>query len=178
MKLRLTQPGWENFTSNFGGVDFVDGLSVDDVTSREGARLGNIVQCALEDGTNPSSSQAALESKCTPMVTRGDQVTRDVPTIARIYLKEELETLASEKGIKGLREVSEPLGVKATGIADLIELILGAQAPKAVVQIAQVLPLEPQPETVVTTTPVPEVAQVVAAVEPVAPVEVVAQAAE
>jgi hypothetical protein len=153
MKLRLTQAGWETYTSNFGGVEFVDGLSVDDCTGREAARLGNIVQCVLEDGTNPSSSQAAIDAQCIPMAVRGDQITRTaavVADLARTRTKEELEAIAGEKGIKGLREIGDPLGVKASGIADLIELIVAAQkktpepvAAEVVAAVAEVVPPVP-----------------------------------
>ncbi|MDP9155286.1 MAG: PhoH family protein [Pseudomonadota bacterium] len=109
MKIRLLQPGWETMTGNFGGVEFVDGLSVGDVTAREAQRISNTVVCELEDGTNPSSTQAVLESYSRPMEVAGEAPAAPKP--AR-YSEAELEAIAGEKGIKGLREIGDVLGVK------------------------------------------------------------------
>lgn len=45
----------------------------------------------------------------------------------KVYTKEELEEIADEKGIKGLREVADPMGVKDTSIEGLISEIIAAQ---------------------------------------------------
>lgn len=45
----------------------------------------------------------------------------------RLYTKEELEAIADEKGIAGLREISDPMGVKDNSIVGLIKEILQAQ---------------------------------------------------
>lgn len=45
----------------------------------------------------------------------------------RFYTKEELEAVADEKGIAGLREIADPMGVKNTSIVGLINEILQAQ---------------------------------------------------
>lgn len=41
--------------------------------------------------------------------------------------REELEAIADEKGISGLREIGNELGVKSNSIEDLIGKILAAQ---------------------------------------------------
>ena len=46
---------------------------------------------------------------------------------AVVYSREELEAVAANDGIKGLREIADPLGVKNTSISGLIEEILNAQ---------------------------------------------------
>lgn len=129
MKIRMIQAGWEGYTGNFGGVEFADGVSVVDVLSRDASRLANIVQIERLDGTNPSASQVALDSKCTPMQVQGEAA---APAPRAAYARAELEEIAGKGGIKALRAVGDPLGVKANGIADLIELILAAQAPAPV----------------------------------------------
>jgi hypothetical protein len=126
MKIRLLQPGWETFTGNFGGVEFADGVSVNDANTREAARLANVVRCELEDGSNPSASQVALDSKGTIMQVGSDRAPAPAPVK---YSRTALEEIAGAKGIKGLREIGDPMGVKASGIADLIEAILKAQQP-------------------------------------------------
>jgi hypothetical protein len=144
MKIRMIQAGWETYTGNFGGVEFADGTSIADVLPREASRLANIVQIEQLDGTNPSASQQDLDSKCTPMQVQGEE---PAPAPRAAYTQDELEEIAGTGGIKALRVVGDPLGVKASGIADLIALILAAQAP---VEVAPVAPAAPA-EAAVTT---------------------------
>lgn len=47
---------------------------------------------------------------------------------AKVWTREELERVADEDGIKGLRTVGEPLGAKSTSIKGLINEILHVQA--------------------------------------------------
>jgi len=49
-------------------------------------------------------------------------------TTVKIYSREELEKIADDKGIKGIREISDPLGLKSTSIVPLIDMILEHQA--------------------------------------------------
>lgn len=65
MKLKITQPGWENYTGQLGMAFFQDGVSVADVPKLVARRLAGVVGCVWEDGTNPSVTQ--------------DELTRDVP---------------------------------------------------------------------------------------------------
>lgn len=48
-----------------------------------------------------------------------------------VYTKEDLEKIADENGIKGLREIAEPLGVKNVSIEGLIAEIIKAQETAA-----------------------------------------------
>lgn len=48
-----------------------------------------------------------------------------------IYTRQELEAIASNDGIQGLREIAKPLGVKARGISEMVNEILAAQAKLA-----------------------------------------------
>jgi hypothetical protein len=75
---------------------------------------------------NPSASQTALDSYSTPMALRPQDVPAAKP---QKYTEAELEVIASKEGIKGVRKIGDTFGVKATGIAELIALILRAQAP-------------------------------------------------
>jgi hypothetical protein len=49
-------------------------------------------------------------------------------TAQTTYTREELEKIADEKGIKGLREIADPLGLKSNSIVPLIDSILEKQA--------------------------------------------------
>lgn len=44
-----------------------------------------------------------------------------------VYSRQELEAIAANEGIGGLREISEPLGVKGRAITELVNEILKAQ---------------------------------------------------
>ncbi|MEZ2310753.1 hypothetical protein AB6809_29335 [Paraburkholderia sp. RCC_158] len=169
MKIKLVQKGWESYTGNFGGVNFAAGESVSDVAESDARRLANIVRIDRLDGTNPSSSQVALDSKCISMSVLGTDPTTGTPKPVLQFSVEQLEHIAGEKGIKGLREIGDVYGVKATGIAELIKLILNAQAAKA----AGDVPAEEVKTAVPVVEPVVE-----AAVEPVvdAPVAETAEA--
>jgi len=148
MKLRLVEPGWEGYTGNFGGVEFVDGLSLDDLSNREAITLGNIVRCELEDGTNPSASQDNLDRKCVEMVVRADMagVAGAVEGKPNAKSREELEAIANKGGIKGLREIGDPLGVKAASIADLITAIIDAQGAAVVAEAPEAEVVAPADE--------------------------------
>ena len=54
-----------------------------------------------------------------------DDNSSDIPAkVTRFYTLEELEKIADNKGLKGLREVAKPLGIKGTSINGLIEAIM------------------------------------------------------
>lgn len=44
MRLKLTEPGYENFTGMLGAVEFKDGLSVYGVSPQQASGLHNIVR--------------------------------------------------------------------------------------------------------------------------------------
>lgn len=50
-----------------------------------------------------------------------------------IYTRAELEAVAANNGIGGLRDIAKPLNVKGRGINELVDEILKAQAKKALV---------------------------------------------
>lgn len=58
MKIRILDPGFANLTGLFGTTDFVDGVSVEEVSKAEAARLGTIISIeCVETGVNPSLTQ-------------------------------------------------------------------------------------------------------------------------
>jgi hypothetical protein len=139
MKLKITEPGWINFSGNFGGIEFVDNVSVRDVTELEAFRLANLVRIEnLEDGKNPSSSQQALDSICMSMAVGMDDpknpVGNETSAQPTLYTLAQLEAIADEKGIKGIREISDPMDIKSTSIKSLIDGILNKQTPPVAVQ--------------------------------------------
>jgi hypothetical protein len=138
MKIKMVQPGYEGFTGNFGGVEFVDGVSIADVAPMVATRIANVVRVEnVEGGANPSASQAALDSYSKPMELRPQDTPAPKP---QKYTEAELEAIAGKEGIKGLRKISDPLGVKSNGIAELIALILKVQTPAEPVEFLGEVP--------------------------------------
>jgi hypothetical protein len=154
MKIKMVQPGYEQFTGNFGGVEFVDGVSVVDVAPMIATRIANVVRVEnAENGVNPSASQTALDSYSTPMALRPQDVPAAKP---QKYTEAELEVIASKEGIKGVRKIGDTFGVKATGIAELIALILRAQTQGEAVDFLGEVPSDVvKAEEPVVETPAP-----------------------
>lgn len=127
MKIKIVQPGWAGFTGQLGAFEFVDGISVDDISSVDAQRLAGIV--GIEDadsGANPSITQNMIEknSKAAPIEAPVAAV-NETPTAE--YTKESLEAIADASGIKGVREIADKFGIKGQSITELIEKILTAQ---------------------------------------------------
>lgn len=47
MQLKLTQSGYENFTGVMGSIDFVDGVSSQDVSAHQAGGILNVIQGEL-----------------------------------------------------------------------------------------------------------------------------------
>ena len=150
MKVRLTQPGFENYTGQMGVIFFVDGLSTDDVSSMDARRLSAVMSCEAEDGSNISLTQDLIdknndEAPVVPELQRGNDTVPEMeqgvalieeegdevesPEGPKVYTQAELEAIADAEGIKGIRAIAEPLGIKNNSIAGLInELVKGGFA--------------------------------------------------
>lgn len=137
MKIKLVEPGWEGYSDYLGPVLFKDGVSVDDVSQAEASRLASIVGIETLEGKNPSPAQMILDSWSGPM-TVATLATADKLPVApgKSWTEAELAALGDEKGIKGLRAVGDPLGVKGTSIPDLIAKIVAATKQPEVTPVA------------------------------------------
>lgn len=145
MKIKIDETGYENYTGRLGIVDFVDGVSVNDVSLGELNRMSAVIRVvSLEDGKQVGTLANFEQSDVVPFVTEtpsevaGDENTggeggeggNDDKTGNEggdVYTQEELETVADKDGIEGLREIADPLGVTDKSIKGLITKILEAQ---------------------------------------------------
>lgn len=145
MKLHLTQPGYETFTGQMGTVFFENGLSVADVKPIDAVRMAAQFLCEWEDGTTASVAQSILDHAhatvaSIPVEQNADQAlaaqAAEAAALAalsteaksgKVYTENELAAVADKSGIKGLRAIADPLGVKGNAIADLIKAILAKQ---------------------------------------------------
>lgn len=142
MKLRLMQPGFETYTGQMGVVFFENGLSTADVRPIDAIRMAAVMTCEWDNGASPSVAQSILDNADTPAPTfvsgADGQHDREAaataaaaPAVAAVvYTAEELEAIADKRGIRGLREIGDKVGVKGNAIRDLIEAIVAAGAAK------------------------------------------------
>lgn len=147
MKVKVTQEGFEGYTGQMGVTQFVDGVSINDVSPRDAARMSAVMQVHWEDGTSCNPAQRLLDEMNTaaahlvPFADNKDEVvtapvvekvevkkTEPVEKEAQAYTREDLESIADAKGITGLREIGQPLGIKSNSINGLIEELLKAGA--------------------------------------------------
>lgn len=131
MKIKIIEPGWAGFTGDFGMVDFVDGVSVDDVSRVEAARLGGLVAIETLEGVNPSASQILLDAHSAPAKVVTLVHIPDTAPEGKVFTAEELGEVADKGGIKAIRAISDPMGLKDNSITELIAKILAHQAEKA-----------------------------------------------
>ena len=139
MLIRVVHKGWEGFTGSFGTAWLQDGVA--DGPLIEAQRIGSLINCVDEDGrtVNPAYTELQMRTvsaEVKPAMQKSSDIVREeteeeVPEEEAeeltVYSKEELEKIADESGIKGLREIGDPLGVKGTSITALIEGIIQAQ---------------------------------------------------
>jgi hypothetical protein len=132
--LRITEPGWEGYSGPLYGVMFADGLSVEPATPMIASLIAGNIRVEDDEGKNPSDSQAILDSRDVSMDAEMpiENITGVVSAVTipgvdgRPYTREELEAVAAEKGIEGLRDIVGEQDVKANSIVKLIENMLKA----------------------------------------------------
>lgn len=135
-RIRITEKGWENFSSHFGGVEFVNGLSVEPVSPSVMNHLGSIIRVEAVDSMaqvgyakvvkDSQNTGAAVQKELERTSENGQSKSKlEKPTVVVTdrYSKVDLEAIADEKGITGLREIASKLGLKGRGIAELIDEI-------------------------------------------------------
>jgi hypothetical protein len=137
-RVRIVEKGWAGYTGMLGSVEFKDGISVEAPNSKELSQIGSIVRIETCDSDEQAGAAAVLQNSLhTPAPSNvtlpkpqanDDQVgaqSESQPAAKRT--REQLEQIADAKGIAGLREIADPMGVKGRGIAELIAEILAAQ---------------------------------------------------
>lgn len=152
MKLKITQKGFENYTGQMGMILFKNGVSVYDVKERDALRLSACFGCKWENDSAitvtkleeepraPIGRQTYIvESDGAPEKVAGNDgrtIYVDVGfenepiKVTRRFTLQELEAIADKKGIKGIREVAAPLGIRGTSINAMIEDILAVAGQK------------------------------------------------
>ena len=149
MKIKLIEPGYENFNGNLGPIWFEQSVSVDHVSYADVNFISTIMRIAdAETGNEVGMLLDQLAGMDLPAQTitfktmaeiqaeeaaaaAGEGVVVEVAPEQK-YTVEQLEAIADKKGIAGLREIADQFDVKGTSIAKLIEGIISAQSPSVV----------------------------------------------
>lgn len=158
MKLRITEKGWQGYTGFLGQINFVDGVSVEDVGSGQAQAMGAILRCEnVEDGQNPSMAQKLVDSKMLHMNIPAPNVIsfkKDSKGGVKVSIdgvdlsgfnRTSLEAIADAEGIKGLRAIGDKIGVTSKSVEGLIDGILKAKANATGEKIAEVVEPEATP---------------------------------
>lgn len=145
-RIRLTQEGYEHYTGQMGITFFEDGLSTEVVHFKDAHRMAAVLKCEFEDGSSCNAAQRLLDTahqeavvgrvtedevSVNPVVTGSveapvvikleqEQKPRD-EAFTHSYTRADLEEIADQKGIAGLREIATPLGLKSNSITGLID---------------------------------------------------------
>lgn len=153
MKLKLIGKQFVNFTGQLGSINWVNGVSETDVDPIEANRIASIVGAKFLDGSDASECDKIISIKnmespyrqqSRPLTVeeikelekeknkrpldfiKPKEAKAEAPKV-KIYTKEELEKIADEKGISGLRDIAVQFGVTSNSISSLIYKILDRQ---------------------------------------------------
>jgi hypothetical protein len=145
-KIRLVQKGWEKFSDYLGPIRFDNGVSIDDVSEMEAARIGASIRVDwVETGKSTSPAQKMIDSKnmsaadfnisvkglptaqeiadAKPVSSEeapAPVVVKPAATVVYDYTLESLEAVADEEGIKGLRDIADLYDVKGVSISGML----------------------------------------------------------
>lgn len=136
-KLKLLESTFVGYTGVLCGVQFKDGVSVKELPFVDQQRICASMRAETIEGKNVSPSAAYTERYDVTLedVKANEPKAEEIVPMARgvkepavpVYSREELEALADDRGIAGLREVGNKLDVKAKDIVGMINGILKAQ---------------------------------------------------
>lgn len=137
MRVKIVEPGWEGYTGNFGVAVFENGVA--ELSELEANRVGAAVRIVElneddeEDGVvNIGHEITKTKDMSAPVEERVEVTEEPAPKTEEVeerevHTREQLEAIADAEGIKGLRVIADPLGIKSTKMLELIEKIMEAE---------------------------------------------------
>ncbi|MBD0905662.1 hypothetical protein ACLH2J_24670 [Klebsiella michiganensis] len=134
-KVKLLESTFKGYTGLLCGVQFEDGISVQELPFVDQQRICASMRAETIDGRNVSAAGAYSERYNVTTENLKEHVAEPVTNLDRgtvqpgiqMYTREELEAVADSEGIAGLRLIGGNIGVKAKGIVEMIDGILKAQ---------------------------------------------------
>jgi hypothetical protein len=146
--VKITQPGWEQFSGDFVGYQFAEGISTHPLPRNICDRIAALVGAEIidADGENLGQGGAAarIATRLSIEATVGTAMERQTaeakagellqvhqdagkaPT-REFFTEEQLKAVADLEGLDGLRKLALPWNVKHRSIPGLIQLIVKAQ---------------------------------------------------
>ena len=115
-KVKLLESTFKGYTGLLCGVQFEDGVSVEELPFVDQQRICASMRAETIEGRNVSASGQFSERHNVSL----EDVLANEPKAPDV-------ALADEQGISGLRVVGNRLGVKAKGIVEMIDGIMKAQ---------------------------------------------------
>lgn len=137
MRVKIVEPGWEGYTGNFGVAVFENGVA--ELSELEANRVGAAVRIVElneddeEDGVvNVGHEITKTKDMSAPVEERVEVSDEPAPETEKVeerevHTREQLEEIADAEGIKGLRVIANPLGIKSTKMSELIDKIMEAE---------------------------------------------------
>ena len=130
-KCKIDVPGWEMFSGMLGMVPFKNGISERELTLIEMQRIGASIRLVKVDSDEQvgASVLMAQSRNISAEVKAPSETLADAPVkeVELKYSKDALEVIASEGGIKAVREIAKEYGVKGVEINKMIDDIVAAQ---------------------------------------------------
>lgn len=138
--IRILQSGFTSFSGQMGDVEFENGVSKENVAKSEARRLASFMRVEeVDTGRNPSHTQDLVESKAKPASEAPKSkpleqpVAEPKPKIVEVekvfdYSIKDLETIADEKGIEGLREFASSYDVRGGSIKQIIDSLMAVKS--------------------------------------------------
>lgn len=129
--VRIAAPGWEGYSDLLGGVPFKDGVSERPLTPQEMARIGasiKLVKVDSDEQVGASTIMACsrnISAEVVPALKKASEATPK--EVEPKYSKDRLEEIASEGGIKAIREIAKEFDVKGVEISKMIDEIMKVQ---------------------------------------------------
>lgn len=136
MRIKITQPGWETYSSDLGCTQFKDGVSLAEVSRAEALRLGAFISVIEidEDGNELGQISPAIDvlrqTKVKATVNAGLERVQAKPTFSEEVenLNENIVLTAEEQRIRDVRLAQKQNEEAGRMIADAVASTVAAPA--------------------------------------------------
>lgn len=153
LRVRIIEPGFEEYTGLFGAIHFEKGISSDHVGRVDLDRMASNIKIIAYDEKNPDAPRRWV-GPAADLVERRDQEAEivtvktmeelgitEMPKLAQdpaksgpnrklpiqVHTQADLEKVADQDGVQGLRTIGDVLGVKGRSITELMVAIMKAE---------------------------------------------------
>ena len=129
--VKIDQIGWDSYNGLLGMVPFKNGVSERPVTDVEMSRLGASIRLVKVDSDEQVGAATTMANSrhVSAEVEAPIEPVKEEPKaeVELKYTKDQLEEIASEGGIKAVRDIAKEFDVKGVEISKMIEDIMKVQ---------------------------------------------------